>query len=67
MAMPLVLGDDRNDDAEYLNTCRMLRNTIEYDYVGGATEENVKELLEFLARFATTVRNWLEKTHPELL
>jgi len=67
MAMPLILGDDRSDDAEYLNTCRMLRNSIEYDYVGGATEENVKELLEFLARFANTVSSWLEESHPELL
>ena len=67
MALPLILGEQWTDEANYLNTCRMLRNTIEYDYVGGASEENVKELLAFLARFDTVVRSWLEKTHPDLL
>lgn len=33
-ALPLVLGHIHNDDADYLETCRRRRNTVEYDRVG---------------------------------
>jgi len=39
MAMPLILGDSRKDDANYLDACRIKRNTVEYDYVGGASRQ----------------------------
>ncbi len=66
MSLPLILGEEWSDRAAYLNTCRLLRNTIEYDYIGGVTEENVKELLSFLSGFRTTVKDWLNRVHPEL-
>src|SRR4029453_4197820 len=30
-ALALILGKDRKDDADYLETCRVKRNTVEYD------------------------------------
>ncbi|MDL1982503.1 MAG: hypothetical protein LWX02_13810, partial [Deltaproteobacteria bacterium] len=39
-ALPLILGNKRKDDAEYLNSCRSKRNIVEYDYVGGVTGHN---------------------------
>src|SRR5256885_17143354 len=30
-ALPLILGDGHNDDATYLEACRIKRNTVEYD------------------------------------
>jgi hypothetical protein len=30
-SLPLILGPDRKDDADYLDTCRKTRNTAEYD------------------------------------
>lgn len=47
-AMPLILGSDRRADAEYLETCRKKRNIVEYDYVGGATDDEVDELISFV-------------------
>jgi hypothetical protein len=67
MALPLILGEEWSDQATYLDTCRALRNRIEYDYVGGATEDNVNELLEFLEEFRVMISEWLERKHPELL
>jgi len=47
MAMPLILGEDRKSDAQYLDACRIKRNTVEYDYVGGASERDAEELMAF--------------------
>lgn len=53
MAMPLVLGQKKNDDANYLDSCRTKRNTVEYDYVGGASNADASELIEFAAELKT--------------
>ena len=66
-AMPLVLGASRKDDAEYLNSCRAKRNTVEYDYVGGASEDDAKELIDFLEGLKKDVLAWLKQQHPDLL
>jgi hypothetical protein len=67
MAMPLILGDSRKHDANYLDACRIKRNTVEYDYVGGASREDAKELLEFVYGFRQEVLAWLRDNHAELL
>lgn len=46
-ALPIVLGIQHNDDADYLDACRTKRNTVEYDYVGGATDADAEELVRF--------------------
>lgn len=59
--IPLILGEDKIDDAEYLDTCRRKRNTVEYDCVGGATKNDVQELREFVIEFHEEVLKWLEE------
>lgn len=66
-AMPLVLGSPRKEDSDYLNSCRTKRNTVEYEYVGGASEDDAKELLEFATKFREEVLSWLKEKHPDLL
>jgi len=65
-ALPLILGQDRKKDSDYLDTCRSKRNIVEYDYVGGATEEDAIELIEFVIELKEDVLNWLKKHHPNL-
>ncbi|HBC86777.1 MAG TPA: hypothetical protein DCZ94_07480 [Lentisphaeria bacterium] len=65
-AMPLILGNDRKKDADYLETCRTKRNTVEYDYVGGASEADANELIKFVVEFKIDVLTWLKKSHPPL-
>jgi hypothetical protein len=67
MAMPLVLGETKIDDADYLNACRAKRNKIEYDYVGGATDKDADELPEYTEELRQEVVSWLNSHHPELL
>jgi len=61
----LILGSHKKDDSEYLDTCRRKRNIVEYDCVGGATSEDVKELREFVKEFQKEVLSWLEKIKYE--
>lgn len=67
LALPLILGDARKKDADYLDTCRTKRNTVEYEYVGGASEADADELIEFAKELRADVTDWLKKKHPKLL
>lgn len=66
-ALPLILGPGRKADAEYLEACRIKRNTVEYDYAGGTTTKDADELIEFTSELRETVRVWLQENHVELL
>lgn len=61
-----ILGDERQDDIDYLHHCRSKRNASAYDYAGGVSPENVEELIGFIRRFRTDVLAWLRNNHPEL-
>ena len=47
-ALPLILGDESKDDADYLETCRTKRNTAEYEMAVVATERDASELVDFV-------------------
>jgi len=65
-ALPLILGAQHQSDVDYLDTCRMKRNTVEYDRVGGATGEDVHELVEFTKGLRKEVLEWVRQNHPQL-
>ncbi len=65
-ALPLILGSKRDADANYLDTCRVKRNTVEYDRIGATSDGEVMELIEFVDELRTNVLVWLKKNHPEL-
>jgi len=60
-------GNERKDDADYLETCRTKRNAAEYEMAGVATEKDAKELVEFVKDLREDVLNWLNKHHTELM
>lgn len=66
-ALPKILGDHRKTDAEYLNSCRSTRNVVEYQHVGGTSDQDVSELVQFAIELKTEVVAWLRKNHPVLL
>ena len=65
-SLPLILGESRRDDADYLDTCRAKRNTAEYDAPGQVTASEAKELAAFAHELRSDVIAWVEKNHPEL-
>jgi len=64
-ALPLILGSNRSEDANYLDACRVKRNTVEYDRVGATSEGEVAELIEFIVEFRAVVLEWLRANHPK--
>jgi hypothetical protein len=66
-ALPEILGETKKADAEYLNDCRKKRNIVEYDDIGGASESDADELIEFVRKLKDEIIAWLKKNHPELL
>ncbi len=66
-ALPLILGGNRQADADYLDTCRVKRNTVEYDRIGTTSESEALELIAFAQEFKTEVIEWLKQFHPGLL
>ncbi len=67
MAIEYTIGAHRKEDAVYLNACRIKRNTVEYDNVGGASSDEAKELLTFAKDLRLEILNLLQKNHPDLL
>jgi hypothetical protein len=65
-ALPIILGDRRKGDAEYLETCRIRRNVVEYDSVGGVTMRDAEELIDFVKDLKNDVLTWLKEHHPDL-
>ena len=65
-ALPLIMGAARQQDADYLDACRAKRNTLEYDYVGGASAADADELIEFARELRQAVLAWLKRKHPDL-
>ena len=66
-SLPLILGAERAADAAYLEACRVKRNTVEYDYVGGATAADADELIEFAESLEQSVLRWLREQHAEFM
>ncbi|MEY2878342.1 MAG: hypothetical protein RLZZ15_722 [Verrucomicrobiota bacterium] len=65
-ALPHILGAQRQGDADYLEGCRQKRNTVEYDYAGGASRGEAEELIAFGHELRTEVLAWVKKNHANL-
>jgi hypothetical protein len=66
-ALPLILGSDWRSEAEYLDACRIKRNSVEDDRAGSATKKDADELIEFTRELRDAVRTWLQTNHIELV
>lgn len=47
-ALLLILDPEQRADADYLDSCRKKRNIVEYDYVGGAPDDEALELAAYV-------------------
>lgn len=65
-SLPLILGESRNEDADYLDTCRARRNTAEYDAAGTVSPSEAAELHAFCLTLRADVMMWMKRHHPSL-
>lgn len=66
MAMPLILGSNRNNDADYLNTCRKKRNKGEYYLAGAISDQEADTLYNFATAFRADVVKWFNANYPDI-
>ena len=66
-ALPLILGEARRGDADYLDGCRQKRHQGEYEHIGGTTRQDVDTLVEFCHELRAAVLAWLKEKHPQLV
>jgi hypothetical protein len=66
-ALPLILGQSRKNDAQYLDVCRSKRNIVEYDQIGTVSDQDADELIEFCRELKKDVLAWLKENHLELI
>ena len=62
----LVLGRAADKYADYFETCRRKRNTIDYTFSNVATETEAKEVLTLANEFYNQVEEWITKNYPSL-
>jgi len=62
----LVLGKTAHKYADYFETCRRKRNTIDYTFSNVATDTEAKEIVVQAKQFYVEVEDWITKNHPVL-
>ncbi len=66
-ALSVILGPEREDEAVYLDACRMKRNTLEYDNAGVTSEQDAAELLNYVLELRDVIIEWLKHKHSGLI
>ena len=56
MSLPLTLGSQWSDAAEFLDAMRILRNKADYESVGFATRQQLAELQDLVVRLQEAVQ-----------
>jgi len=62
----LVLGKAAHKYADYFETCRRKRNTIDYTSSNVATATESKEIVVQAKQFYAEVEDWITKNHPAM-
>lgn len=60
-ALPLIMGRELKERADYFDACRSKRNVTDYDKVGQITESEAIELIEETQEFRAELLAWLDR------
>ena len=66
-ALPLVLGAEVKDLADYLHACSTKRHDVTYESVNTVSKDEAEEMLRAAADLRERVREWLRQNHPQLV
>jgi hypothetical protein len=66
-ALPLILGPDTRELADFLDHARKMRHDVTYEGVRATSEEEARELIDTVITLRETLLKWLRKNRPELL
>jgi uncharacterized protein (UPF0332 family) len=66
-ALTLAMGKSVTDLAAYFDTCRMKRNTVDYDAANVTSTTEADELVAKANEFLVLVEEWIADRHPTLV
>ena len=66
-ALPLVLGPDVAELAQFLDTCRSKRHEVTYESATAVSEAEADELIGAVDELSKRIREWLKAAHPDLI
>ncbi|MBL6991606.1 MAG: hypothetical protein ISR65_17610 [Bacteriovoracaceae bacterium] len=67
MLLPSIMGPDKKNLSNYFDKCRIKRNRVEYEVVGGINEDEALELIENVVKFKKEVEEWMLANYSELV
>jgi len=63
-ALPLILGQDVQELADFLDQCRTKRHDVTYEALSAVSDGEVKELIAAVSELEHRVRTWLRSHTP---
>ena len=66
-ALPLVIGDDAEEIATFLDRCRVKRHDVTYEALDHVSRPEAEELIAAVRDLDRLVRDWLRRERPDLL
>ncbi len=63
-ALPLLLGREANELADFLDQCRTKRHDVTYESLSAVTDAEADDLIEGVQELERLVRRWLRKRMP---
>ena len=66
-AMKIIIGSDYFELSDYFDSCRAKRNITDYDYAGGISDSEAKELIKEAEGFLEITLDWLKVNYPTIL
>ena len=66
-ALPLVLGPDVRELAQFLDTCRSKRHDVTYESATAVSAAEADELIDAVVELREHILKWLEVARPDLL
>jgi len=65
--LKVILGKEYVELADYFDSCRIKRNTLDYDLAGVVSEKEFAELIDEVRRFCDFVKGWVKKYYPKYI
>jgi hypothetical protein len=63
-ATGFILGPAHHALIDYFDTCRRMRNQVNYDHAGLTSDSEAEELLQRANEFRSEVETWIKQNHP---
>ncbi len=64
--LALILGATQQTVMDYFDTCRRMRNQVNYDVAGVTSKAEADELIEKAKEFRQVVEDWVRQNHSQL-